>query len=94
MDQAVDGLYSSILQVSPTLKNGSLGGSSIQNKIPQATNFVVQAFEVKALEKELKMHSKDIERELALQEAAFKAIADDLTTGLDRASSSFWKRRR
>jgi hypothetical protein len=79
---AAQGVFESIGKLSPTIKNASLGGLKVQDAIPQATNFVVQSFKVKALESELKARSKDIERELALQEAAFKVISANLETDL------------
>jgi len=82
LEAAAESAYDSVLQLSPAIKNGSLGGSSIQEKIPQATDVVVQSFALKALEDELQRRSKAIERELALQEAAFKAVSENLTTDL------------
>lgn len=79
---AAQGVFDSISKLSPTIKNASLGGVKIQDHIPQVTNFIVQTFKVKALEDELRARSKDIERELALQEAAFRVIADNLQTDL------------
>ena len=79
---AAQGVFNSIGQLSPTIKNASLGGLKVQDKIPQVTEFVVQSFKIKALENELKVRSKDIEREIALQEAAFKVIGENLATDL------------
>ncbi len=79
---AAQGVFDSIGRLSPAIKNASLGGVKIQDHIPQVTNFVVQAFKAKALEKELKVRSKDIEREIALQEAAFSVISSTLETDL------------
>ena len=79
---AAQGVFDSIGKLSPAIKNASLGGVKIQDHIPQATNFVVQAFKIKALENELKARSKDIEREIALQEAAFSVISSTLETDL------------
>lgn len=79
---AAEGVFDSISKLSPTIKNASLAGVKIENHIPQATSFVVQSFKVKALEKELKARSAAIEREIALEEAAFEVIADNLQTDL------------
>lgn len=79
---AAQGVFDSIGALSPTIKNASFGGVKIGDHIPEATNFVVQAFKVKALENELKARSKDIEREIALQEAAFTVITSTLETDL------------
>ena len=79
---AAQGVFDSIGRLSPAIKNASLGGVRIQDHIPQATNFVVQVFKVKALENELKVRSKAIEREIALQEAAFSVISSTLETDL------------
>ena len=79
---AAQGVFDSIGRLSPAIKNASLGGVRIQDHIPQATNFVVQVFKVKALENELKVRSKAIEREIALQEGAFSVISSTLETDL------------
>jgi hypothetical protein len=79
---SAQGVYESIGKISPTIKNASLGGLKVQDEIPQVTNFIVQTFKVKALENELKARSKNIERELALQEAALKVISSNLETDL------------
>jgi len=79
---AAQGVFDSIGRLSPAIKNASLGGVRIQDHIPQATNFVVQVFKVKTLENELKARSKAIEREIALQEAAFTVISSTLETDL------------
>jgi hypothetical protein len=79
---AAQGVFESITKLSPTIKDASFGGIRVENAIPQATNFIVQSFKVKALENELKARSKEIERELALQEAAFKLISKNLETDL------------
>ena len=79
---AAQGVFDSIGGLSPAIKSASLGGVKIADHIPQATNFVVQVFKAKALENELKARSKAIERELALQEAAFTVITSTLETDL------------
>jgi hypothetical protein len=79
---SAQGLFDSISKLSPAIKNASLGGVTVRDKIPAATNFVVQAFKVKALETELKARSKAIEREIALQQAAFTVIGQNLDTDL------------
>jgi hypothetical protein len=79
---AAKGVFDSIGGLSPAIKNASLFGVKIGDKIPPATNFVVQTFKAKALENELKARAKDIEREIALQEAAFTVISSTMETDL------------
>src|SRR6266478_2314693 len=79
---AAQGVFDSIGGLSPAIKSASLGGVKIGDHIPQATNFVAQVFKAKTLENELKARSKAIERELALQEAAFTVITSTLETDL------------
>src|SRR2546429_1158205 len=79
---AAQGVFDSIGGLSPAIKSASLGGVKIGDHIPQATSFAVQVFKAKALENELKARSKAIERELALQEAAFTLITSTLETDL------------
>src|SRR5207244_10665238 len=80
---AAQGVFDSIGGLSPAIKSASLGGVKIGDHIPQATSFVVQVVKAKALENELKARSKAIERELALQEAAYTVITSTLETDLD-----------
>ena len=82
LETEAGGLYDAIIQMSPGLKNSNFGSAKIQDKIPQATDFGVAVFRVKALESELKSRAQAIERELALQEAAFRAIVDMMTADL------------
>lgn len=79
---AAQGVFNSIAALNPAIKDASLGGVKIGDRIPQAANFVVQVFKQKALENELKARSVAIERELALQEAAFTVITSTLETDL------------
>lgn len=77
---AAQGAYDSLAKLSPTLKNAKMGSTSVSSFIPTATAPVVATFKVHALNEELKARSNAIANELALQEAAFSAIAAELKT--------------
>ena len=79
---AAQGVFDSLGKLSLGIKNATIAGTKIEDQIPKAANFVVQRFKVKALESELNARAKDIERELALQEAALKVIGDTMATDL------------
>jgi len=77
---AAQGVYDSLAKMSPALKNAKMGATSVSSFIPTVTAPVVATFKVHALNEELKVRSKDIADELALQEAAFSAIEAELKT--------------
>lgn len=79
---AAKGVFEAIGNLSPTIKQASFKGATVETVILPATTFIVQRIKVRALEEELKARSKGIERELALQEAALLTIATTLKTDL------------
>ena len=79
---AAKGVFDSIAKLSPGIRNASIGDIRVEPLIPAATSFVVRRLKVKALEKELEARAQLVERELALQEAALKAITSNLETDL------------
>jgi hypothetical protein len=79
---AAKGVFDSVAKLSPGIRNASIGGVRVEPLIPPATSFVVGRLKLKALERELEARSQLVERELALQEAALKAITSNLETDL------------
>jgi hypothetical protein len=77
---AAQNVYDSLAKMSPTLKNAKMGTTSVSAFIPQVTAPIVVTFKVDKLDAELKARSSAIETELALQEAALRAIEDQLRT--------------
>lgn len=77
---AAQGVYDSLAKMSPTLKNATMGSTSVSSFIPTVIAPVVATFKVHALNEELKARSNAIANELALQEAAFSAIEAELKT--------------
>lgn len=77
---AAQGVYDSLAKMSPTLKNAKMGSTSVSSFIPTVIAPVVASFKAHALNEELKARSGAIANELALQEAAFSAIEDQLKT--------------
>lgn len=79
---AAQGAYDALAKISPTLKNAKMGTTSVASFIPTIINPVVATFKVHGLNDELKTRSAAITSELALQEAAFRAIESELRTDL------------
>lgn len=63
-------------KLNPKISNAKLGSAPISSLIGPVTEMVVAGFQQAALEKELKINAQAIERELALQVAAIKAVAE------------------
>jgi len=79
---AAQGVYDSIAKLTPTLKNATIGSSPVSAVIPSAVPIVVASLKAKTLEKELRDRGPLIERELALQEALFTVLAQEIKTDL------------
>jgi hypothetical protein len=77
---AAAGVYDSFAKISPDLKNAKMGATSVSSFIPTVTAPIVAIFKVHALNDELKLRAKPIADELALQQAAFSAIASEFKT--------------
>jgi hypothetical protein len=77
---AAQGVYESFAKIDPPLTNAKIGSTSVSSFIPTFTAPVVATFKARALDDELHKRSKDIANELALQEAAFSAIASEFKT--------------
>ena len=79
---AAQGAYELLSKMSPDLKNATIGATSVSSFIPTLTAPIVASFKVSALNKELRIRAEAIANELALQEAAFRAVAAELKTDL------------
>ena len=77
---AAQGVYDSLAKISPELKNARMGGTSVSSFIPTVISPIVATFKAHALNEELKARASAIVNEIALQEAAFSAIAAELKT--------------
>jgi hypothetical protein len=77
---AAQGVYDSFAKISPELKNAKMGSTSVSSFIPTVIAPVVATFKVHALNEELKARSEKIAEELAIQKAAFSAIASEFKT--------------
>jgi len=77
---AAQNVFNSLAKISPTLENAKVGAKSVSSLIPAITDPIVATFKVHALNEELKTRSKAITKELALQEAAFNLIKEELKT--------------
>ncbi len=78
MEEAVKALGG----LSTEIKQAKVGDVPIANFVGDVTKIVVAKLQNAALEKELKLRAKDIERELDLQHAAFEAMATQIRTDL------------
>jgi hypothetical protein len=79
---AAKGAFDSVAKLSPGIREASIGTIRVEPLIPPAITFIVGRLKLKALEQELTARSPAVERELALQEAALKAITSNLETDL------------
>ena len=62
----------------PAIENASINGTPVKSLIQPAVQLAVAQFQQHQLEAELRARAPAIERELALQEAAMKAVADGM----------------
>ena len=77
---AAQSCFDSIKGMSPKLKEGKIGGMDVSSFMPAVTAPVVAEFKARALNEELHARSEAMTRELALQQAAFSLIAQELKT--------------
>lgn len=77
---AAQGVYASFAKIDPALTNAKIGSTSVSSFIPTVIAPIVATFKAHALNDELHARSADIAKELALQEAAFSAIASEFKT--------------
>ena len=71
---AADSFLDSINTFNPQIEKATIGGQPVKNFIQPATNLLVDHFEVKALDDELKKAAPIIDKALSLQEAAVAAL--------------------
>jgi hypothetical protein len=77
---AAQGVFDSFAKISPELKNAKIGSTSVSSFIPTVSAPFIATFKVHALDDELKARAEKIAEELALQKAAFSAIASEFKT--------------
>jgi hypothetical protein len=77
---AADDCYKAIAGMRPKLKEARTGGLSVSDFLPAVAAPVVAEFKVHALNQELHARSEAITKELALQQAAFDLIVQELKT--------------
>lgn len=70
-------------ELSPTIKDASIGGTSISDFIEPAVKLVIASYQNTVLRRELDARADAIERELALQQAALSAIRDQMIADKD-----------
>jgi hypothetical protein len=79
---SIDGLVDSINKFNPEIEKVSFGGKNVKDYIGIVAPLVVDHFEVKALNEELKKSSPVIDKALTLQEAAVAALSDQMKSSL------------
>ena len=72
--EAAKKLSAELTKASGSFKAASIGGVSIASKLPAVVKLAVRGMRIKALETELNLRAETIEREIALQEAAFAVV--------------------
>ena len=82
IDTSTNTLVTALTTLSPSLINATVGGSKVSDLIKASPSFLIGSFQNKALENELKINARTIERELSLQQAYLNALAKDLESDL------------
>jgi hypothetical protein len=77
---AAENCYKAVAGIGPMLKDAKLGGQSLSDFLPAVTAPVIAQFKAHALNQELHARSEAITKELALQQAAFDLIVQELKT--------------
>lgn len=80
---SMEGVVNALGGLSNEIKQAKVGNVPIANFVGAVTKIVVAQFQNAALEKELKLRSDIIEREIDLQQAAFQAMAKQIRTDLE-----------
>lgn len=79
---AAEGVVKSLGALHPSIQNATIGKLPVSSFVGSIVQIAVAHFQAAALEQELKKNAQAIERELDLQEAALKAVAETLRTDL------------
>lgn len=79
---AAEGVVKSLGALHPSIQNATVGKLAVSSFVGSVVQIAVAHFQAAALEQELKKNAQALERELDLQEAALKAVADTLRTDL------------
>lgn len=79
---AAEGVVKSLGALHPSIQGATVGKLAVSSFVGSVAQIVVAHFQAAALEQELKKNAQAIERELDLQEAALKAVAETLRTDL------------
>jgi hypothetical protein len=80
---SAEGTVNALGGLSREIKEAKVGSEPVAKFAKGVATIVVAQFQNAALENELKLHSKVIEREIDLQQAAFEAIAAQIHTDLE-----------
>lgn len=81
--EAAKGVVNSLGELSDRIKNAKVGNLAVNDFTGSITSIIVANFQRSALENELELRAKIIEKELDLQQAAFSAISKQLKTDLE-----------
>jgi len=80
---AAEDVVNSLGKMSERIKQAKAGGLGVGEFTGAVAKITVAQFQSAALEKELRVRAPTIERELALQQAALQAIAEQMRTDLE-----------
>jgi hypothetical protein len=80
---SAEGVVNALGGLNKDIREARVGNEPVANFVKGAATIVVAQFQNAALERELKLHSNAIEREIDLQQAAFEAIAAQMHTDLE-----------
>jgi hypothetical protein len=79
---SVDSLLDSINSFNPQIENATFGDKKVKDYLGTATELIVAHFEAKALNRELQKSAPVIQKALALQAAAIKALQEQMKPSL------------
>jgi hypothetical protein len=77
-----NGLVGALGEISPAITGATVGGQKIESLVRPVVEFAFVSFQSRALERELRQHAATVERELAVQQAALRAVADAMRSDL------------
>jgi len=83
ISESAKGAVKQLGAIEPKIANASIAGKKVSDLIDPAVNFAVAGYQTIVVRRELEERAKILERELALQKAAIKAIGESIIADRD-----------
>jgi len=83
MNNVADGLVDALGKLDSGIANASVGGASVRTLLAPTVTFAFASYQSAALNSELSKNAATIEKELNLQQAMLKALADSMRADLE-----------